>query len=462
MPALWQMRASTVGGDNSRGQLGNRTNASSSVPIAVDIQSKDVTPAPVMQTSGCGGWWQPPCRLVAQPTKPKSGLGNKEVIDIAAGENFTCALSSDGSVACWGMGGSGQLGNNNTSDTNYPAAVYAGGAFAGKKGVKLAKASNSTMCVLAIDSAATATDGTGQPYCWGYGIDNGTGLPANTSSTVACNATSTTVKPTSTTVTTIFQSPKPVRVAGETLVAMDGGDYITGLSTSGRAQYWGMYGYIGTTSASNITSCTFRKCTGVAPTIRVARYNHSTGGNTTGGHNQQNSQGQNVGGGGNNNNSCTTTTRYGFTKSTVYRFTGKNAETTPPAWSSSQGGYKAVSGNVFNGLYCATTGGATNCDAHGTAVAEGQTGSGYTRQCTTTGSWIFTQTTCVPDPAGPQTVRTDGWLAGKTIKELSTGTSGYTCALTTDSMVGCWGVNTSGQLGNGTTVNKNVPTKVEL
>lgn len=38
---------------------------------------------------------------------------------------------------------------------------------------------------------------------------------------------------------------------------------------------------------------------------------------------------------------------------------------------------------------------------------------------------------------------------------------GYTCALASDEKVYCWGCNKDGQLGDGTTIDRDVPVKME-
>lgn len=467
-------------GDNSKGQLGNRTNTDSSVPVAVDIQSTDVTPAPV-KPNPCGGWFQPSCTPVAQPTKPKSALGSKEIIDISAGDYYTCALASDGTVACWGEGDNGRLGTNATTDSNYPKAVYTGNgsALAGKKAIKLAKSSAATMCAIAVDANST-TYSSGQAYCWGYGVDDGTSLPANSTSTVTCSKTSPVSAPSNASSTTIFSSLKPTKVnSSELLTALDDSNYVTAQSTSGRAYYWGMYGYVKNVVYSNITTCKYN-CTGakvgIITDVRLSGYSTSgtrtthTGGSTNTNHYQGKATpgtkangGLNSGGGG--GGSCAVTTRHGYTTTTTYQFTGKNTATTPPSWPQSQGGATAVSGNVYNGLYCSATGTGASCDTHGTSATEGQTGSGYSQTCTTSGGFLGfgATTTCTPPaPVGPQQVVGTAWPAGKSVKSLSTGSTGYTCGVTTDGELGCWGMNNKGQLGVGDTANKNVPTKVNI
>lgn len=534
-------------GDNSHGQLGDRSNTSSSMPVIVDMQSKDVTPASYKETSGCGGLWQPSCKTITPAMKPKSSLGSKEVVDIAAGEYFTCALASDGTASCWGEGDAGRLGTNNMTDSNYPKAVYSAGALTGKKGIKLAKANGATMCMLTVDTSFSDAATSGTPYCWGYGIDDGVAMPPNGNSTIECNKNSPTAKPTASSVVTdvyISQSPQPVKVDGANLTVIKGYDYLSSLDKSGKAYYWGMYGFKATTSSfTNIKSCTVNTCVsaagnrikltlsgadakkkaqqnaknankpggdknknlnsnntamqnaqnaalgGIATSVEaqgngIGSYggsftnaSYSIGGSEGidgGGFTSINSpansgnfqgiarpttsagQGSSVGNNG-NSNGCGVQTHYGFTKTSTYERVGKNVATVPPSWPQSQSGITAVSGNVNNGLSCAKMASGTFCDAHGTSINEGQTGSNYTQKCIP--ATLFTAKKCEAAPTGPQPVQATGWLAGKPVTELETSITGYTCAIANGSL-GCWGVNTYGQLGNGSKTNKNVPTAV--
>jgi alpha-tubulin suppressor-like RCC1 family protein len=48
---------------------------------------------------------------------------NKKVLEVAVGENSTCARLEDGSVQCWGANGSGQLGQGARDNSRHPAPV---------------------------------------------------------------------------------------------------------------------------------------------------------------------------------------------------------------------------------------------------------------------------------------------------------------------------------------------------
>lgn len=482
-------------GDNAKGQLGNRTNTKSTMPVAVDMQDKDITPPPV-KPNPCGGWFQPSCTAVPQPTIPKSGLGGKEIVDVAAAEDFTCALASDGTVACWGEGDDGRLGTNATTDINYPKAVYSatGSAFAGKKGIKLSQASATTMCVLAVESTSTEAI-SGKPYCWGKGIHGGQVIPANNSSAVVCSKSSPTANPSTTTKTTIFDSKQPTAVSDTAMASIDGQNYMTSLGADSRAYTWGMYGYQEVVTYANVKTCKVNPCTGKVvieredydislagkvgekktttkngKTTNTSSYGRLNGRQTT--TTKRNADGStttttsyfkknnNNGSGG---NSCNAVVHYGFTKNVNYSEVGKKTAVVPTVWPQAQAGIKKQSGlAVDGGLYCAVITNNVLCDAHGGSSKLGQTGSGYTEKCTTkTVLVIFKETTCEPAPTGPQTVVSDGWLAGKTVSQLSTSPTGFTCAIANGSL-GCWGVNSVGQLGVGDKVNRNVPTEVRL
>lgn len=381
-------------------------------------------------------------------------LTGKEIVDVSAGDAFTCALASDGTVACWGKGENGRLGNGSTTDKNTPTAIYTAGAMNGKKGRKLAKASGSTMCVVST---------TGVPYCWGYGIDDGTALPSGSSSEVKCSSSSPTSVPSTTASSTFFSNTKPTLVSGAILAAVDGDDYVTGLGSNGQAYYWGMYGYETRTTYVNSQSCKVNPCTGkvsIQRTIRLAGVSvqrNVSGGNKSYGNighgTAYRSNGNGTGTsytetGGSKN--CNLVTHYGFTKNITATYIGKKSATLPPATTLTSG-VSAMSGKVYAdqsayvGLYCAVKANIVSCDGNGSVTTAGQLGNGKTVQL-----------------SGPQIVVGTGWLSGKQVTQLSTGSTGYTCAIASGS-VGCWGVNTNGQLGvNSGEWWKAVPTGVGL
>lgn len=60
----------------------------------------------------------------------------------------------------------------------------------------------------------------------------------------------------------------------------------------------------------------------------------------------------------------------------------------------------------------------------------------------------------------PVAVNTAGVLSGKTIKSIAAGNDYHICAIASDNLVYCWGINDSGQLGNNTIINSPVSVAV--
>lgn len=130
-------------GQNTSGQLGNDDTTNSNVPVAVD-------------TSGA--------------------LAGKIVTQISVATTATCALTADGLVFCWGGNSLGQLGNGTTDDTKVPVAVDTSGVLAGRTVTNLSSGGVGTFCGL-LDNGSIA--------CWGGGgagqMGNGTTTSSNLS-----------------------------------------------------------------------------------------------------------------------------------------------------------------------------------------------------------------------------------------------------------------------------------------
>ena len=93
--------------------------------------------------------------------------------EISAGDDHTCALSSSGSIYCWGLAGQGQVGDGGIDWRNldFTRAVSAPVAIIAPAGVTFGEVS-------AGGRHTCATSTTGQAYCWGEGRRGalGTGL----------------------------------------------------------------------------------------------------------------------------------------------------------------------------------------------------------------------------------------------------------------------------------------------
>ena len=90
---------------------------------------------------------------------PTSSLGTGRIaVAISSGRAHTCVTLDDGSVSCWGKGGSGRLGNGGLSDVNTPTLTSSLGT--GRIAVAISSGEYHT-CVILDDGSVS---------CWGKGV----------------------------------------------------------------------------------------------------------------------------------------------------------------------------------------------------------------------------------------------------------------------------------------------------
>jgi alpha-tubulin suppressor-like RCC1 family protein len=127
-------------GRNSNGQLGDGTTTSQTTPVAVSGLASGVTRIAAGFLHTCAGrtdgsvwcWGWNFYGQVGDGTNTEratpvavSGLASG-VTQIAAGGSQSCAIRSNGSALCWGLNGSGQLGDGTTTHRYTPVAVTFG------------------------------------------------------------------------------------------------------------------------------------------------------------------------------------------------------------------------------------------------------------------------------------------------------------------------------------------------
>lgn len=491
-------------GGNGSGQLGNRSTDSSSIPVAVDTQdtfqtiSRRCVNGIVVGSSciGLGAYW-----TTDTHTHPASALRNKTVIDITAGSNFTCALTDERFVYCWGDGAHGQLGLGSVTSSTVPVAVdrtFAGtpyvpgtpaqpaqpagcggflrpacttpavpavpatpavpaSALLNKQVRSLAtiKGDAETMCVITTDNKSV---------CWGENYagqaGNGAAIPASDSSGIRtvhhgnpnqCNS----IRPQAqSAANTAAPTPayrvevRPVEVSSTQIfdtIIISGS--ISGDDPSERGSFGGGTGTTpSTSSGSRETRVTAKTASSSATPNRVYQWGGAFSWS--------------------NSSDCyRNSDTYGgdysrATASKRYTFSGVNTPEGPRYNGTAGTGLNQlqlnlIAGDYENGLFCAQAGSDIQCDRRTISPYDGQLGNGY--YCDN-----FAGLFCNP-PNGPQVVsRVSGALEpGLIIEAIDTGRSGYTCAVASG-RVYCWGVNGEGQLGKGNTSRSVRPSPVSV
>jgi alpha-tubulin suppressor-like RCC1 family protein len=179
--ALLQNHSVSCWGDNSDGQLGDGSYATSSVPTLVSGLSDAIevtgghhhtcavrtTGAVVCWGANASGQLGNGSTSVANTPVAVSGIS--DAVHISAGREHSCAVRSTGDVMCWGANESGQLGNGTLTASSVPVAV------SGLTGIARVAAGYAHTCAVRTDHGAR---------CWGANesgeLGNGTLIKAKT------------------------------------------------------------------------------------------------------------------------------------------------------------------------------------------------------------------------------------------------------------------------------------------
>ncbi|MBN9366115.1 MAG: IPTL-CTERM sorting domain-containing protein [Comamonadaceae bacterium] len=436
-------------GDNGIGQLGDGTTTQRTTPVAVtglgagvaaiaagSYHSCALTTAGAVHCWGSNGNGQLGDGSTTSQSTPVAVSGlDSGVAAIAAGNSHTCALTTAGAVLCWGFNGSGQLGDGSTTQRTTPVAVSGLGS-----GVAAIAAGRHHSCALTTAGAV---------QCWGNnnsgqlgdgstmgrstpvavsGLDSGVAAITAGSQHSCARTTAGAVRCWGSNFNgqlgngTTTDSTTPVAVSGldsgVAAIAAGHNVHTCALTTAGAVRCWGwnVYGQLGDGSTMGRSTPVAVSSLGSGVATIVAGTSHSCARTTAGAAHcwGDNFFGQ-LGDG-----------------STTNRFT-------PVAVSGLGAGVAAIAAGDTHS--CAlTTAGAVLCWGFN---GSGQLGDDSTTQRTT--------------PVDVKGVGGSGTLSD--VAAIAAGTS-HTCALTTAGAVHCWGNNSYGQLGDGSTANRLTPVAV--
>jgi alpha-tubulin suppressor-like RCC1 family protein len=330
-----------------------------------------------------------------------SGPGWNNAI-ASGGGGHKCGIAA-GKAYCWGTNNKGQLGNNTMVASNTPVAVNTAGALSGK-----------TVTSIAVGAESTCAIADGAVYCWGNNVNLQSGwnvlgadLPPMQQSSIPLAMN--TIQPGG-------------LLIGKTVTAIAGNAHTYCVIANGAIYCWGanFYGQLGVGNTSYYTApvavSTAGVLSGKSPTALAS----------TGDAMCAIASGKAY---------CWGSGQYGMLGN------GAGSSTSPVAVSTAGvlngKTVTAISGGYYN--FCVIADGAAYCWGYN---VNGQLGNGTS-----------------VDSNIPVAVSTAGVLSGKTITAITAG--GHACAVATGNVY-CWGGNSVGQLGNGTTTPSNVPVAVTM
>ena len=180
------VQAQPEGATCTVGANGTGEAASASINVAVtcgdpisagDAHACAVTAAGGVLCWGANDFGQLGNGATATPANPVSVVGlpaTASVVSVAAGSKYTCALTSSGSVWCWGDNSAGQLGDGAFTQSSVAVQVLNSAGDAPLSGVIAIAAGQNHTCAVAGDGGA---------LCWGdnsHGeLGNGSSLGSN-------------------------------------------------------------------------------------------------------------------------------------------------------------------------------------------------------------------------------------------------------------------------------------------
>ncbi|WKU07125.1 RCC1 domain-containing protein [Micromonospora sp. HUAS LYJ1] len=438
-------------GNNNSGSLGDGTNNNSASPVLADTPAGTTfTKITASRDSALGltsdgrvlgwGYFQRTSNVYSYSTRPIRVAGlptDLTYTDIAAGYRHNLVRASTGRLYAWGVNGSGQLGIGNTDDQLIPVPLSLPG---GARPIAIAAAGDVSLAL------ATAAPN----LAWG----------ANDSGQLGNNTT------------TDSRVPVPVSLPATAEPSDIEGGYLHSLAatTDGDVLAWGSnaYGQLGDGTQTNRTAPVPVTLPGSPDAVEVAGGQYHSLALTKDGRVfawGRNNRGQ-IGDGTttdrltpvqvsfpagtsvtaiashNMHNIAVTSTGQVYTwGDNTFGQIGDNTTTTRPTPTliPLPGGATAtrVAVGAFHSLAMTST---------GTAFAWGYNNYGQLGNATNTNS-------SVPVPVSLP--------AGTTLRDIDAGLS-HSLGITSTGRALAWGVNSVGQLGNGTTTNSNIPVSVHL
>jgi Regulator of chromosome condensation (RCC1) repeat len=145
-------------GVNSSGELGNGSNTDSPTPVAVSGLSgvTSIAAGPHRTCAVVSGGAVECWGYLSNSRVPVAVRGLAGVTAVAVGDRHACALVSGGTVECWGWNDHGQMGNGTTNSSNVNVGP---GAVSGLSGVTAIAAGDQHTCALISDGTVECWGG---------------------------------------------------------------------------------------------------------------------------------------------------------------------------------------------------------------------------------------------------------------------------------------------------------------